>query len=513
VVKAMCWWPLKATGTKGKAAVPLRLGCVLGLAVICGAHGAAPGEQDPQKDANVEVLMAAGIKPDAEAIRAYLKRFSPNAADAKHVAKLIEDLGAEKLQVRQRATKALAALPVFPREALEKAARSDDLEVRFRAQRLLEDGGTQCKRTVVAALAVIASRQIKGLAAEVMAAGAHCPESERPRAVREALAATVTPANAEMLRGVLRSEAAWRRAAGAAALDHLLAGKADKDLAALLKDPDDRVRLTTARLLADRGRPVSLVTLAELLTSTDHSIRWESSQALRWLIGKTFDHDPSADPDEAKANAEKWLTWARGPGQKAKLRFPIKIPDLVRLFNGTNLLGWKAIDNGQEVDPKTNWQVKDGLLRCKGRGRGYLYHTQPRANYELTVEWRWPQGTGDSGVWFMMAKPGGARPACLEAQLLSGRAGDFWVIGNFALKAQGKRALGHVVKMADSSEKPAGQWNRMTIRVLKGTVDVKVNGVRQNTATDCPRAPGHIALQTEGDVLEFRNIQLRPLGR
>lgn len=239
---------MKATDAKGRAAGPLRLGCVLALVVVCGARGATLGEQDTQRDANAKVLIAAGIKPDAEAIGAYLKRFLPDAAHAKRVAELIEDLGAEQFQVRQKAAKALAALPAFPREALEKATRSDDLEVRVRAQRLLESGGTESKRTVVAALAVIASRQIKGLAAGVIAAGAHCPESERPRAVREALVTTVTPADAAMLRRVLRSEAAWQRAAAGAALDHLLAGKADKDLTALLEDVDDRVRLTAARL-------------------------------------------------------------------------------------------------------------------------------------------------------------------------------------------------------------------------------------------------------------------------
>jgi len=99
------------------------------------------------------------------------------------------------------------------------------------------------------------------------------------------------------------------------------------------------------------------------------------------------------------------------------------------------------------------------------------------------------------------------------AQLLSGKAGEFWVIGSLAFRAQDPRALGRVVKMADSSEKPPGQWNRMTIRVLDGTVDVKVNAVRQNTDSDCPRTPGHIALQTEGNAIELRNIQLRPLGK
>ena len=513
VVKSMHWSRSSVTETNGRAVPPLRLGCVLALAVVFGSPAAALGEQDTQGDPSVEVLIAAGIKPNAAGIGAYLKHFLPNTAHGKRVAGLIKDLAAEEFNVREGATKALAALPVFPREALEKASRSNDLEVRARAKRLLDQGEDQGKRTLLAALAVVAKQKIKHLAAEVLAAGAHCPQSERTRAVTEALVGTVALTDAGMLRRALRSETVWRRSAAAAALDHLLAGKADKDLLALLKDPDDSVRLATARLLADRGKPISLVTLAELLASKDHSIRYQSSLALRWLIGKTFDYDSFAGADKRKAAAEKWLTWARGPGQKAKLRFPIKGPDVIQLFNGTNLSGWKAVNNGQEVDPKTNWQVKGGLLVCNGTGRGYLYHTQPRANYELTVEWRWPKEPGDSGVWFMMAKPGGQRPACLEAQLLSGSAGDFWVIGNFALKAGGQRAGGHVVKTADSSEKPAGQWNRMTIRVLNGTVDVKVNGVQQNKATDCPRTPGHIALQTELSLVEFRSIQLRPLGR
>ena len=38
--------------------------------------------------------------------------------------------------------------------------------------------------------------------------------------------------------------------------------------------------------------------------------------------------------------------------------------------------------------------------------------------------WRWPEAGGDSGVWLLMAKPGGSMPLCLEAQLLSDSAGD-----------------------------------------------------------------------------------------
>ncbi len=504
---------LRATEANSRAAAWPWLGCAVALAVVCGSPAAAIPEQAAQGDADVAALIAAGVKPDAAGLGAYLKHFLPSASHADRVAQLIKDIGAEEFEVRQTATKALAGLPVFPREALEKAARNENPEVRNRAKGLLERGDGQGKRTLVAALAVVAKQKIKALADEVLAAGAHCPQFDRPLTVTEALVATVTPADAAMLRRVLRGETVWRRSAAAAALDHLLAAKADKDLLALLKDPDDSVRLTVGRLLVNRENRAGLVSLTELLASKDHSMRWQSSQALRWLIGETFDYDPFAGPDKQKAAAEKWLTWARGSGQKAKLQIPIKVPGVIQLFNGTNLSGWKAVNNGQDVDPTAHWQVKGGVLRCNGKGRGYLYHKQPRANYELTVEWRWPEGPGDSGVWFMMAKPGGARPACLEAQLLAAKAGDFWVVGGLAMNVRGQRAGAHVVKMAGSSEKPAGEWNRMTVRVLNGAVDVKVNGVRQNAATDCPHTPGHIALQTEGDVVEFRRVQLRPLGR
>lgn len=489
------------------------LGCVVALGVVCGSPAAAIAEQSSQVDADVETLREAGVKPDAAGLRAYLKQFIPSASDAARVAQLIKDLGGEEFKVRQAATKALAALPVFPREALEKAALDDDPEVRNRAKGLLELGENQGQRTHEAALAVFARQKIKALAAEVLAAGAHCPKSDRSRIVTKALVATVTPADTGMLRKELRSDALWRRLAAATALDHLLAAKADKDLLALLKDPNDSVRLTAGRLLINRENRAGLVSLTELLVSKDPATRRQSAESLQWLIGKTFDYDPFAGPEKRNASAEKWLAWARGPGQKAKLQIPIKPPGVIQLFNGTNLSDWKAVNNGQNVDPSASWQIKGGVLRSKGTGRGYLYHKHPREDYELIVEWRWPDGPGDSGVWFMMAKPGGVKPMCLEAQLLAGSAGDFWLLGNLAIKAQGKRAGGHVAKMAATSERPVGQWNRMTIRVLKGTVEVKVNGARQNTATDCPRKPGHIALQTEGDVVEFRRVQIRPLGR
>ena len=152
-----------ATETNSRAAARPWLGCAVSLAVVCGSPASAIPEQAAQGDADVAALIAAGVKPDAAGLGAYLKHFLPSASHADRVAQLIKDLGAEEFEVRQVATNALAGLPVFPREALEEAARSEDPEVRNRANGLLERGEDQGKRTLLAALAVVAKQKIKAL--------------------------------------------------------------------------------------------------------------------------------------------------------------------------------------------------------------------------------------------------------------------------------------------------------------------------------------------------------------
>ena len=67
------------------------------------------------------------------------------------------------------------------------------------------------------------------------------------------------------------------------------------------------------------------------------------------------------------------------------------------------------------------------------------------------------------------------------------------------------------VKMLPTNEKPLGEWNRYRIRLVGGKLELEVNGEVQNTATWVEVMPGPIALQSEGAVIEFRNIEIRPL--
>ena len=187
----------------------------------------------------------------------------------------------------------------------------------------------------------------------------------------------------------------------------------------------------------------------------------------------------------------------------------------IMLWNGTDFTGWKRFlpDASKSVDD--TWSIADGLLRCTGRPSGYMRTETPYADYHLHVEWRWPDKPGNNGVLVHMSGQDVVWPRSLECQLASGNAGDFWVIGGFehAEHAKGgKRVNGRrTVKLHESSEKPAGEWNQYDILCKDDWIVVLVNGVLQNVATKCSDKSGRICLQSEGAPIEYRNIWIEPL--
>jgi HEAT repeat protein len=464
-------------------------------------------------DSYSDTLKAAGVESDRDAIAKYLKQFQPTPEERKKIDALIKQFGDDDFNVREAASAAVKKLPVLPRAALDKAAGSEDAEVKWRAEEALKQGNEQEQVLLLAAMKVIDRQKHKGLLADVVAVFPYIAGSEGRTAGRRAIAATATMDDAAKLRELLKREDTWLRAAGVAALSTLLGKDAVADARPLLGDNDESVRLAAARALADVGDRACLETYLTLLESKQFAVQWEAESSLRWLSGKTMKVAGEDDEKRRAMLAQAWRAWAGGEGKTAALRFPIQLAERIDLFNGNDLSGWQAVHGGQRVSAKDVWSVKDGVIQCNGKASGYLRTQRSFLNYELIVDWRWPAGTttGDSGIWLMLSGPDAALPKGLEAQLGAGNAGDFWTLAGFQCKTKGKPITGLGKKFADSSEKPAGQWNTMTIRVHQGTVTVKVNGVEQNVATDCPKEPGCVALQVEGHALEFRNISVLPL--
>jgi len=189
------------------------------------------------------------------------------------------------------------------------------------------------------------------------------------------------------------------------------------------------------------------------------------------------------------------------------------------LFNGKDFTGWKLFLPGNADVTKT-WSVKNGVIHCKGRPIGYMRTEKAYRNYKIHLEWRWPARPGNSGCLVHMSGPDKVWPKSLECQLQHRSAGDFWVIGGVEFKehaAKSPRVKGRrTIKNHKSNEKPLGQWNVMEVVCKGDVVKVYVNGLLQNTATNCrepdgkPLTKGKICLQSEGAPVEFRNIYLEP---
>ncbi|MCS6949124.1 MAG: DUF1080 domain-containing protein [bacterium] len=196
-----------------------------------------------------------------------------------------------------------------------------------------------------------------------------------------------------------------------------------------------------------------------------------------------------------------------------------KLGKEIVLFNGKDLCGWTYFLADPNVKMEDVWRIDGdkGVLICKGRPAGYIRTVADYTNYILRLEWRWaPEDTGfrNSGVLLRMRGEDKIWPKSIEAQLMSGSAGDFWLIDGVKLDTDPARinrdAPTNRIK-AKMAEKPIGEWNEYEIIVDGDRVVLKINGQIVNEGTGAEVVPGKICLQSEGAEIHFRNIRLIPI--
>jgi hypothetical protein len=182
----------------------------------------------------------------------------------------------------------------------------------------------------------------------------------------------------------------------------------------------------------------------------------------------------------------------------------------IELFDGRTLAGWTFVSKDTNATAAAIWSVTNGVILCQGKPYGYARTLKFYRDYQLHVEWRWPQGPGNSGVFLHLNPPDKVWPCCYEAQLLAGNAGELRLNGGSHI-ANLAPAVKSLPRQEASSEKPAGEWNAYDIICRSNTVTIRVNGVLQNRVAGTALASGTIGLQAEGAPVEFRNLVLEPL--
>ena len=193
-----------------------------------------------------------------------------------------------------------------------------------------------------------------------------------------------------------------------------------------------------------------------------------------------------------------------------------ELPGRVALWNGADLSGWKLVLKDPAADPTAAWDATGGLLRLHGGVTGYLRTEAAYSDYRLHAEWRWPAGAppkSNSGVLVHLRGDDRVWPACVQVQLKIGSAGELIGMETDLPGAAPAATAGQTraPRLAEASEKPLGEWNACDIYANKDTLEIYVNGVRQNRAEGLPARAGTIGLQLEGQPVEFRNLWLRPL--
>lgn len=203
---------------------------------------------------------------------------------------------------------------------------------------------------------------------------------------------------------------------------------------------------------------------------------------------------------------------ARSKAKKTKSQKNPKSEN-IQLFNGKDLSNWVFQLKDPVIDPATVFTVQNGVIHISGNPFGYMRTKEIYSDYKLHVEWRWPSEATNSGVFVHGQQPDTVWLKCVECQLKAGSAGDFVCMNGADMNERTDKSKISVKKMADSSEKPTGEWNTMEVVCKANTIEVSINGVLQNKGTNVSISKGSICLQSEGKDIEFRNVFLNKLKK
>ena len=201
------------------------------------------------------------------------------------------------------------------------------------------------------------------------------------------------------------------------------------------------------------------------------------------------------------------------------------------LFNGKDLNGWhidipEMDTNAAAINP---FIIRNGLLVSLGTPQGHLITDSVYQNFRLDIEYRFAARPGNCGVLVFASTPRilyKMFPKSIEVQLMHKNAGDFWCIGEDIAVPDMETRRGpkanwgvtdgkerRVKNLTDSSEKPLGEWNSMTVECFGNSIKVWVNKDLVNYGFNATASKGNIALQAEGSEVEFRTVELTPITK
>lgn len=189
----------------------------------------------------------------------------------------------------------------------------------------------------------------------------------------------------------------------------------------------------------------------------------------------------------------------------------------VPLFDGKTLEGWTPVNTA----PST-WSVRDGMIHCTGKPIGELRTVRMYQNFILEVEWRHLKPRGNAGI-FVWADAITARGQpfhrSIEVQVLENAYGnsrshtthgDIFPIHGARMTPVNGRG-GSRAFPTEFRSRPSPEWNHYRITCIDGRITLAVNGKLVTEGRDSSPRKGYICLESEGGIVDYRNLRIREL--
>lgn len=187
------------------------------------------------------------------------------------------------------------------------------------------------------------------------------------------------------------------------------------------------------------------------------------------------------------------------------------------LFNGRDLDGWVNVNCAPET-----WSVADGMIHSTGKPICELRTARMYENFVIELEYRHQKPGGNAGLFIWgdaITARGQPFVRAIEVQILDGRNSDNYTSHGDVFPIHGARMTPDRPHPNGSSRslplerraKPAGEWNHYRVTANNGTLKLAVNGKEVSGGYDISPRKGYIHLESEGGVVDYRNIRLREL--
>jgi hypothetical protein len=249
-------------------------------------------------------LSKQGIEPTAEGLQRYLVSWVPRSVDPDQIAKLIEQLGDERFQMREQATRALISMWPACKAAIRKAMTSSDPEISARAAMIYGRSLTR-PADLALALRVIEHARLQGMVPTLLRVLPHCPNDSTRERIWSAIVALAKPGDAGALVKALDGGPDAARIGAAIGLLKLGNRRVLAGLAPVEDKGADALRLAAARLRCFAGRRESLATLCRLLKSPEADVRSAAALTLYDLTGKPMAFS-AFDATASAPQADRW---------------------------------------------------------------------------------------------------------------------------------------------------------------------------------------------------------------